>query len=447
MIKIKKGLDLPLVGAPSAQIDSNLRVTQVAVLGNDYVGMKPTMAVSEGDRVKRGGLLFTDKKIEGVRYTSPAAGTVTAINRGAKRALLSVVVAIDGDDAERFEAIAPAAIATIDRAKIVAALVSSGLWVALRTRPYSRVPALDAVPRSIFVTAMDTNPLAADPAPIIAANAQAFSTGLDALGRLTEGKVFVCTAPDVSVPTGSGPRVVVESFAGPHPAGLAGTHIHHLDPVVAGRSVWTIGYQDVIAFGASLPAGELRAERVIALAGEGVKAPRLVSTVFGASTDDLCRGALQAGEQRIISGSVLSGHAAHGEEAFLGRYHTQVSVIPEDRERRLFGYLTPGADRHSVFPIYLANFFKPRRMRFNTSTNGGTRGMVPIGTYERVLPIDTLATQLLRALLVGDVDTSLKLGCLELDEEDLALCTYVCPAKYEYGPVLRQMLTSIEKEG
>ncbi len=447
MIRIKKGLDLPLSGAPSAKVDSSQKVRTVAVLGNDYVGMKPTMEVAEGDRVKRGGLLFTDKKVEGVRFTSPAAGTVTAINRGAKRALLSVVVEVDGDDAESFEPITKADVASVDRARLVATLVECGLWVSLRTRPFSRVPALDAVPRSIFVTAMDTNPLAGNPVPIIQEERDAFEFGLAVLARLTDGKIFVCTAPDVDVPKGASDRVVVESFAGPHPAGLAGTHIHHLDPVGAGRIVWTIGYQDVIAIGASLPAGELRPERVVALGGEGVKEPRLLHTVLGASTDDLTNGALADGNFRVISGSVLTGRTARGPEAFLGRYHCQISVIPEDRERRMLGYLSPGVDRHSVFPIYLSSWLKPARMRFGTSTNGSTRGMVPIGTYERVFPIDTLATQLLRALLVGDVDTAIKLGCLELDEEDLALCTYACPAKYEYGPVLRDMLTLIEKEG
>ncbi len=447
MIKIKNGIDLPLTGAPSETIDPSKTVRTAAVLGNDYVGMKPTMAVQEGDRVRRGSLLFTDKKTEGVRYASPAAGTIKAINRGTKRALLSVVVEIDGDESERFEPIAVSAMASVDRTRIVDALVGSGLWVAFRTRPFSRVPPVDQVPRSIFVTAMDTNPLAADPVRVIARSGAAFAAGLDCLARLTEGRVFVCTAPGADVPKGTNDRVVVESFVGPHPAGLAGTHIHHLDPVVAGRTVWSIGYQDVIAIGASLPAGELVNKRTVALGGSGVVEPRLIETILGASIDDLTAGELAAGEQRVISGSVLSGHVARGAEAYLGRYHTQISVIPEDRERRMFGYLSPGTDQHSVFPIYLSSLFKPKAMRFTTTTNGSTRGMVPIGTYERVIGIDTLATQLLRALLVGDIDTAIKLGCLELDEEDLALCTYACPAKYEYGPVLRQMLTSIEKEG
>jgi len=447
MIRIKKGLDLPISGAPADTIEDARPVRVVAVIGEDFVGMKPTMEVREGDRVRRGQVLFTDKKIEGVRFTSPAAGRVAAINRGHKRVLQSVVIEVDGDEAERFTVVSPDAVLTALRSDIVSPLIDSGLWTSFRTRPFSRTPAIDASPRSIFVTAIDTQPLAGDPVPVIAARAESFALGLDVISRLTEGKVFLCTAPGADLPIGRSGRVTVESFAGPHPAGLAGTHIHFLDPVGAHRTVWTIGYQDVIAIGRLFETGELQAERVVALAGPGAARPRSLRTIMGASTDELTAGELAPGEQRIISGSVLSGRTARGPEAFIGRFHNQISVLPEDRERRLIGYLSPGIDRHSVFPIYLSHWLKLKPIRFSTSTNGSTRGMVPIGTYEAVVPLDVLPTQLLRALLVGDVDMAIKLGCLELDEDDLALCTYACPAKYEYGPVLRSMLTLIEKEG
>lgn len=447
MIKTKKGLDLPIAGAPEQVIQAAGAVRSVAVLGDDYPGMKPTMLVAEGDRVKLGQPLFADKKKEGVLFTAPAAGVVRAINRGAKRALLSVVVEVDGDESESFPAVGAAGIPGLGREQVVETLAASGLWTALRTRPFSRIPALDGEPHSIFVTAMDTNPLAPDPAVIIAEVPELFAAGLDVLARLTEGKVFVCHQAGDSVPSGRDPKIVSEGFSGPHPAGLPGTHIHFLDPVGQHKTVWFVGYQDVIAIGALFVEGRIRTERVVALGGPGVERPRLLRTRLGASLEDLTAGELRGGEYRIISGSVFAGRKAEGSAAFLGRYHVQVSVLPEDRERRLFGYLTPGQNRHSVLPVYLSGWLQKGPLQFTTTTNGSPRGMVPVGSYERVMPLDILPTQLLRSLLVGDIDTAIKLGCLELDEDDIALCTYACPGKYEYGPVLRKMLTQIEKEG
>ncbi len=447
MIKLKKGLDLPISGKPEQVIDEARAARSVALLGHDYVGMKPTMLVKEGEEVRRGQALFSDKKNDGVIYTAPASGRVAGIYRGAKRVLQSVVIDVAGDDGITFDAPGAGGIAAASRESVRELLRESGLWTAFRTRPFSKTPALDGVPHSIFVTAMDTAPLAADPAVIIAEYATEFVAGLDVVARLTEGKVYVCQAAGAFLPAGSDAKLAIEEFAGPHPAGLPGTHIHFLDPVGARKTVWQIGYQDVIAIGKLFMTGELDPTRVIALGGPGVEKPRLLRTVVGANLEELTAGELKPGEQRVVSGSVLSGHWAQTPIEYLGRYHTQVSVLPEDRERRLFGYLSPGPSRHSVYPIYLSKWTGEQSVDFTTTTNGSTRGMVPIGTYESVMPLDVLPTQLLRSLLVGDLDTAINLGCLELEEDDLALCTYACPAKYEYGPVLRSVLNTIEKEG
>lgn len=442
MISIKKGLNLPIAGKPVQSLGDTKSPRTVAVLGPDYIGMKPTMAVREGDRVKRGQELFSDKKTPGVIFTAPAAGTVSAINRGAKRALESVVIDVDGDDAESFDTTQ-----ATDQAGVENVLVASGLWTALRTRPFSMVPALGTTPHSIFVNAMDTNPLAADPLVIINDRPDEFTAGLDGLAKLTDGKVFVCHEAGKFIPAGSDAKLTPAEFTGAHPAGLAGTHIHFLDPVSAKKTVWTIGYQDVIAIGHLLQHGQLDSSRVVSLAGPGVTKPRLIRTIAGASLEELTAGELQDGEQRVISGPVYSGHAARGGVAFLGRYHNQISVLPEDRERYFLGYLTPGANTHSVFPAFLSSWIGKKTIDFTTTTNGSARAMVPIGTYDSVMPMDILATQLMRALLVGDIERAINLGCLELDEEDVALCTYACPGKYEYGPVLRQLLNQIQKEG
>lgn len=447
MIKIRRGLTLPISGAPRQSIEDGPNIRTVALVGFDYHGMKPTMEVQVGDTVKVGQLLFTDKKTEGVRYTSPAAGKVAAINRGAQRIFQSIVIDVEGDDAETFASYEASQLASLARQDVVDNLVNSGLWTSLRTRPYSRVPAIDSAPADIFISAMDTNPLAADPAIVIAEKQEAFKNGLAVLSRLTEGKVFVGHAEGASIPSVGMQNVVYETFGGVHPAGNVGTHIHYLSPVSATKTVWTVGYQDVIAIGNLFTTGKLDLERVVSLAGPQVEDPRLVRTRVGASLEELTAGQMKAGENRLVTGSVFGGRNGKGPLAFLGRYHNQVSVLLEGNERPFLHYLTLGANRFSVLRIYISKLMGSKKFDFTTSTNGSERAMVPVGAYEKVMPLDILPTQLLRSLIVGDTDTAQKLGCLELDEEDLALCTFVCPGKYEYGPILRSNLTRIEKEG
>ncbi|MGE4532767.1 MULTISPECIES: Na(+)-translocating NADH-quinone reductase subunit A [Halomonas] len=448
MIEVKKGLDLPITGAPEQRIEDARPVRHVAVLGTDYVGMKPTMEVKEGDTVKLGQLLFTDKKIDGVRFTAPAAGEVVAINRGEKRRLLSVVIKVaENEEAVEFTAHGRDKLAGLERQVVVDQLVESGLWTALRTRPYSRTPAIDSVPADIFVTAIDTHPLAGDPAKVINEQPQAFEDGLKVLTRLTEGKVFLCSGPDSSITGGNIDGVQAQTFAGPHPAGLVGTHIHHLSPVALHKRVWHIGYQDVIAFGKLFVEGKLDMDRVIAVGGPRAEKPRLLRTRVGASTEELLAGeVVEPDDTRVISGSVFSGFACEGSLRYLGRFHNQVSLLEEGNKRAFMGWLSPGKNRHSVLGIYLSKITGLKDYAPTTSTNGSERAMVPVGAYEEVMPLDILPTQLLRSLIVGDIETAMDLGCLELDEEDLALCTYVCPGKYEYGPILRDNLTTIEKE-
>tara|TARA_B110000046_G_C13014791_1_gene408177 strand:- start:2278 stop:3504 length:1227 start_codon:yes stop_codon:yes gene_type:complete len=408
--------------------------------------MKPTMAVREGDRVKLGQLLFTDKKNPGVQFTAPAAGAVVAINRGERRVFQSLVIDVDGDKAEKFASYNADKLGSLERSAIVDNLVNSGQWVAFRTRPYSKVPEIDSIPSSIFVTAMDTNPLAADPAPIIAQRREDFVNGLKVLTGLTQGPVNLCVAPQSGVAGDEVDGVREVAFSGPHPAGLAGTHIHYLDPVSANKTVWTIGYQDVIAFGALFTSGRIDNSRVVALAGPQVDQPRLLTTQLGANLNQLVIGELANDENRMISGSVLAGRKAAGVFAFLGRYHMQVSVIREGRERQLFHYLRAGVDKHSALPIFVSSLTN-KLFNMTSSTNGSERAMVPVGGYEDVTALDLLPVQLLRSLIVGDTDMAQKLGCLELDEDDVGLYTYCCVGKYEYGPILRDNLTKIEKEG
>jgi Na+-transporting NADH:ubiquinone oxidoreductase subunit A len=445
MITIKKGLDVPVVGSPLQVIHDGNAIKTVATLGEEFVGMRPTMFVKVDDRVKKGQIIFEDKKNPGVKFTAHAAGVVKEINRGEKRVLQSVVIKIDGDEQITFPSYTVNELNSIKRQDVVDNLVNSGLWTALRTRPFSRVPAVDSTPTAIFVSVMDTNPLAANPEVIINEQSEAFKNGLTILTRLTNGEVFVSKAPGTNIPVEA--NVQVNEFAGKHPAGLVGTHMHFLKPVSVDKSSWNLGYQDVIAFGQLFTTGELNNTRIISLAGPAAKNPRLVRTILGANTDELIAGEFADGELRIISGSLLSGAKAKGVHAYLGRYHVQISLILEGREKEFIGYMYPGPNKFSVTRAYMSHFFPKKLFNMTTTTNGSPRAMVPIGNFERVMPLDILPTMLLRDLCAGDTDSAQQLGALELDEEDLALCTFVCPGKTDYGVILRECLTTIEKEG
>ena len=449
MIRIKRGLDLPVAGTPAQRIEAGRPVKSVALVGFDYHDMKPALAVQVGDKVKLGQLLFTDKKTPGVRFTAPGAGTVSAIHRGARRLFQSIVIDLDEkEEAESFAQYTDAELASIDAARVRENLQASGLWTALRTRPYSKTPAIDATPTSIFITAVDTHPLAADPAPVIAQYTQDFLRGVKVLSRLVP-QVFICAGETAAIPGEGLPGIRFERFAGPHPAGLPGTHIHFLDPVNAHKTVWYIGYQDVIAVGKLFSTGRLWTERVVSLAGPVVNKPRLLRTRLGANLAELTSGEFQAEAKdvRVVSGSLFGGRTASGPLGFLGRFHQQLSCLREGRDREMLSFLRPGFDKHSVLNIYVSKLLGQRKFNFSTTTNGSPRAMVPLGNYEAVMPLDILPTQLLRYLIVGDTEMAQKLGALELDEEDLALCTYVCAGKYEYGPILRDNLARIEKEG
>jgi len=448
---IRKGLDLPLAGAPEQRIDAAAPVRQVALLGADTLGLRPALAVQPGDRVLRGQLLYGDRKSPGVCYTSPAAGTVRAVNRGDRRAFLSMVIDVAEDDGPGaqvpFANLPSPGSVPGDGAAVRALLLESGLWGALRTRPFSHVPAADASPQAIFVTAVDTHPHAPDPQVVLSGREADFAAGMAAIEQLAPGPVYLCRAAGSHIAAGPGSRAEVHEFSGPHPSGTPGLHIHLLHPADTARTVWHIGYQDVAAIGHLFNTGRLEVERVIALAGPAVQRPRLLRVRLGASVDQMTQGELAGGTVRVLSGSVLDGRVATGDEiGYLGRHHRQVSVLHEGHERELFGWITPQKDKYSLWSVVLGHFAGGRGLPLTTSTNGGERAMVPIGGYERVMPMDLMPTFLLRALIIGDVVRAQALGCMELDEEDLALCTFVCPGKTEYGPLLRKVLDQIEKE-
>jgi len=445
-IKIKKGLDIPLAGAPEQRITPGADVTSVALLGPDTHDLKPGMLVREGDRVKLGQPVYMDKDNPGVNFTAPGSGIVAKVNRGERRVLQSVVISLDGDEAESFASYGPDELAELDAQAVRDNLLASGLWTALRTRPFSKIPAPDAEARALFVTAIDTNPLAADPSVIIKTDPDAFRRGLTLLAKLVHGPVYICTGPAADCECPNEEPFRHATFSGKHPAGLVGTHIHFLDPVSEDKVVWHIGYQDVIAVGRLFVTGRLPVERIVALGGPMVREPRLLTTRLGAHTSELIAGQLEKGNVRVVSGSVLSGHRAAGWAAYLGRYDTQVSVLPDGKPREFLSFMRPGFGKFSAARAFTGQLLG-KAYNFTTSQNGSPRAMVSIGSFEQVMPLDILPTPLLKALIVRDTDTARELGCLELDEEDLALCSFVCNGKYEYGPHLRKNLHEIEVNG
>lgn len=442
---LRKGLNVPITGAPRPDVVDGAQVTTVGVLGDDYIGLKPRIVVAEGDVVGPGTPVMLNKDMPEANIVSPVAGVVKAINRGARRKLISVEITVQPDAAEAVDFSQVGDVTT--REGLTERLCAAGLWTSFRTRPYSKVPQPGSTASAIYVTALDTEPLAPNPTPIIQEEADAFAKGIEAVSALTDGTTYLCQAEGDALPGADLPGVEAAAFAGPHPAGLAGTHMHFLEAPLADKFVWTIGYQDVIMIGRLLLTGKYDGSRVIALTGPECGDPRLVRTVTGASMAELVAADL-SGEVpvRVISGSVLSGRAGEGVSGFIGRYARQITVIKEDHDQIPMGWIRPMVSKYAVQPV-LGSAFAKKLYPLTSNLNGGRRAMVPLGTFEELMPQDFLPTQLLRALLVMDTDQAQALGALELDEEDLGLVGFACPAKYEYGLALRDCLTKIEKEG
>lgn len=445
IIQIHKGLNLPISGNPEHKVRPSNPIKHVALISDDYVGMKPTLRVSVGDRVKTGQLLFTDKKNEGVKFTAPGCGKVVAINRGAKRKFESLVIELSGEDSVRFLDPSARPVESMSPEKIRKLLIDSGMWTAFRTRPYGKIPSVDSSPASLFITAIDTSPLAPDPQTIIALSPAEYQLGLKLVQRFFQIPIYYCTGAAKLHPAEELDGIEQWSFQGPHPAGLPSTHIHYLDPVHEAKTVWHINYQDIISLGHLLTSGSLHTEKIISLAGAAVQKPSLIATRIGVSLPELCEQEISQDSLRILSGSVLSGRESTGNQTFLGRYHNQVSVLLESNGRSFFNWLRPGANRFSIKPLFVSALRKPLRLPFNTALWGGQRAIFPLGTYEQVMPLDIIATSLLKSIVCGDTEKSKDLGCLELIEEDLALCAFVCPGKNEFATALRQVLTAIER--
>lgn len=450
-VRIKRGLDLNIKGSPKIDKLGVVAIEKksarhVAILGDDYPGMKPTFLVKEGDKVQKGQALFTDKKNPRVQYTAKAAGKIIAIHRGAKRAFESVVIEVDAIEKElQFKSYTARALEKAKREDIVQNLLDSGLWTSIIARPYGKVANPESQPSSLFINAMDTEPHAPPPEFIIEHYDKAFALGVKVLSRLAD-KTFLIKKENSTLPHFD--EVENISFSGPHPAGLSGTHIHFLDPVYKDKTVWSVRYADVIAIGELFQTGKLHDERVIAITGPKASYPRLVRTRAGADLNQILQDEFEGENVRVVSGSLLSGRTASNAFAYLGHFHNQVSLISEDIERQFLGWLSPGLNKFSIKNTFLSAFAnKAKEWNFTTALNGSHRSIVPIGSYEKIMPLDMEPTFLLRAMLSNDLELAENLGVLELIEEDMSLLTFVSPTKDNFSLDLRRILTEIEKEG
>jgi len=414
VVRIRRGLDLRTEGAPRQSVSDGPAIGTVAVLGSDYPGRRLEVLVEPEAQVLAGQPLLRDRKSRERVIVAPVSGRVSAVTRGPRRSIGAVEIAPEGDDRRAF-----ALPASLDRDTLVPLLLDSGLWAAIRARPFGRPANLSTPVEALFITAMDTRPHAADPLVVIAQHAGWFDRGAAALTRLGAGKTYLCHAAgaDLRPPAG----VTAAAFAGPHPAGLPGTHIHHLFPVGrAGRIVWQVGYQDVLALGHLLETGRLWTDRIVAVGGPSVSSPGLLRTRPGANLRQLTQGRLQTDAVQLYSGSVLDGSV----QDYLAREHLQVSVVPH---RAAHG--TPGRPLH-----VLHNWMR-----------AGIPPIIPNAAHERVAPIGVLPIPFLRALSVGDVDMARRLGALELIEEDMALLSHVDGSGTDFGAMLRAVLDEIEE--
>lgn len=443
-VKLRKGFDIKMQGVAEHIFTQNPMPEAVALKPTDFVGLVAKLSVKEGDKVLAGDPLFVDKLRPEVQFTSPVSGTVSAINRGNRRALLSVVVTPDKEtEYKQFES---TTVDSMSREQIISTMMNAGVWPFVKQRPYDVIANPNDRPKAIHISTFDTAPLAPDYTFALEDSASDFQVGVNALKKLTDGAVNLNVYKEDRAKTTFTQIQCVEQnfFQGPHPAGNVGVQIHHIDPINKGDVVWVVNPQDVVIIGRLFSKGIFDARVVIALTG-AVKGPRYYKTVLGASIKSFLASEQIAENMRVISGNVLTGTKLSKDD-FISYYDSQVTVIPEGTEPTFMGWLAPGFGRHSFSRAFFSWLTPNKEYALNTNTNGGVRAFVFTGVYEKVLPMDIYPMQLLKAILAEDIDKMEQLGIYEVVPEDFALCEYVCPSKIEIQSIIRQGLDTIRKE-
>ena len=444
---IQKGRDILLKGAAKKEIVMVPLPKYVAVQPPDFNGLSARLHVKENDPVRVGTTIFSDKGVPEIQVASPASGKVVAINRGAKRALLSIVVETDGrQEAESFPKFPREKIRTLSKAEITDVLLKGHLWPVLRRRPFSKVADPHLKPKSIFVHAMNTEPLAGDIDFILQGKEIEFQAGLDVLKGLIDGNVHLCYAKGAtSKALTQAANVQAHTFSGPHPAGNVSTHIHYVDPINKGDLVWYVEAQDVARIGLLFLNGVYPAERIVAVTGEETANHQVYAkTIVGAPLSSLL-GGMTLQQVRCLSGSVLTGKDV-GIGGYLNFYDSQVTVIPEGGKREFLGWLLPGANKYTFSRTFLSAFLPQREVSLDSDEHGSHRAIVLNDVYDSLVPLDIMTYFLLKAAITGNIEEMEALGILECDEEDFALCTFACPSKTDVGGIISRGLALIEKE-
>lgn len=448
--KIRKGFDIRMAGEAIDRVVDHMESDRIVIHPTDFQRVKPRIDVSEGDVIQRGSVLFHDKRNSAFRVRSPAAGTVEEIVLGARRVVEQIVIRIDGDACtDELKAYSQADLAQASRDEILAVLLDTGLLALLQERPFSKIPDPEVTPKSIFINGMASAPLEANPVVAVRGQETAFQAGLTALAHLTEGSLHLCEQEGHPLSTQPFTGAEVHLFSGPHPSGNTSTHIHMIDPVQPGEQVWAIRAADVVQVGRLFLDGAVPDSRLVALAGSGLgeKARQYYRVRIGAPLGSLLEHQLDSEDPRIIGGHPLTGRTATVDQA-LHFLDTQITVIPEGRERLFMGWLTPGLNRFSRSPLLLSTWLRKRASwKLNTNLNGSHRAMVMTGWYDRYTPLNLMVDFLVKAVLAHDTDEAIKLGILETDPEDFALCTFICPSKVDVTAIIRQGLQEIEAEG
>lgn len=444
VIKIKKGLNINLIGEAEKTI-KQLSTDQFAIKPTDFIGVFPKLLIQEGDLVEAGSPLFVDKYRENILFTSPVSGKVREIKRGAKRVLLEIRIEADGkNNAIDFGAAEPL---QLNRAEVIEKLLKSGVWPFIRQRPYSVIANPADQPKAIFISTFDSAPLAPDNDFALKGSEKAFQKGIDVLAKLTQGKVHLnvnAKAPATPLFTNA-KGVQLNAFEGPHPAGNVGVQINKIDPINKGEVVWYLTPQDLVVIGKLFLTGKYDAERIIALTGSEVLKPAYYKTKVGANLESFIKNNVSEIEKRYISGNVLTGTKIE-LDGFVGFYATQITVIKEGNYYEFFGWALPGFDKFSMSKSFPTYFFKNKKFALDTNLHGGERALVMTGEFEKVFPFDIYPLQLLKAIMIEDIDLMENLGIYEVDEEDFALCEVVDTSKTNIQEVVRKGLDLMRKE-
>lgn len=443
--KLKRGFNIRLKGAAEAVLEDAPAPKSVALKPTDFPGLTPKLSVKADTPVKAGDALFFDKYNPEILFTSPVSGTVQAVNRGERRKILEIVVEPDGKNQHcEFTKADPS---KLSREEIRDQLLKSGLWPFLKQRPYGILAKPSVVPNNIVISAFDSAPLAADFDFLFSKEKSALQTGIDAVKKLTDGKVYLGLSPKQSSGVfASLKNVETNTFEGPHPAGNAGIQISRICPIGKSDIIWTLSPQALVFIGRLFETGKLDLSKTIALTGSEVKAPKYYKTIHGTLLTGLLKGETKNEvNQRIISGNVLTGTKVD-TDGYLGYFDQQITVIPEGDEYEFMGWAAPGVDKFSASKAFFSKLFPKKEYVLNANLHGGERAFVLSGQYEKFLPMDILPVHLLKSILVNDIDRMEQLGIYELVEEDLALCEYACTSKIKVQEILREGINSMIKE-